>query len=43
MGRKSIAYIMTKYVHPMIEKGDIRLTIPDRPKSKNQRYITVCK
>lgn len=43
MGRKSIAYIMTKYVHPMIEKGDIRLAIPDRPKSKNQRYITVCK
>ncbi len=43
MGRKSIAYIMTKYVHPMIERGDIRLAIPDRPKSKNQRYITVCK
>ena len=42
-GRKSIAYIMTKYVHPMIERGDIRLAIPDRPKSKNQRYITVCK
>ncbi len=40
-GRKSIAYIMTKYVHPMIERGDIRLTIPDRPRSKNQRYIAV--
>lgn len=38
-GRMTIAYVMTKYIHPMIEDGRIRLTIPDKPKSKNQMYI----
>lgn len=38
-GRMTIAYVMTKYVHPMIEDGRIRLTIPDKPKSKKQMYV----
>lgn len=38
-GRMTIAYVMTKYIHPMIADGRIRLTIPDKPKSKNQMYI----
>lgn len=42
-GRMSIAYVMTKYVHPLIEEGRIGLAIPDKPKSKNQRYFTVNK
>ncbi len=38
-GRMTIAYVMTKYVHPMIEDGRLRLTIPDKPKSKKQMYV----
>lgn len=39
-GELTIAYVMSKLVHPLIEKGIIFLTMPDRPKSKNQRYVT---
>lgn len=37
----TIPYLMNKYVHPMIEKGKPGLTIPDAPKSKNQKYYTL--
>lgn len=39
-GKMTIAYVMSKYVHPLIENGALRLTIPDKPKSKKQRYVT---
>jgi ATP-dependent DNA helicase RecG len=39
-GRITIAYLMNKYVHPMIKQGTIGLTVPNAPKSKNQRYYT---
>lgn len=38
-GRKTIAYVMAKYIHPLIKNGKIKLTIPDKPKSKNQKYV----
>ncbi|MGN1087300.1 MAG: ATP-binding protein [Porcipelethomonas sp.] len=38
-GRMTIAYVMKKYIHPMIEKGLLKMTIPDKPKSKNQKYV----
>lgn len=38
-GRMTIAYVMTKYIHPMIEDGRIRLTLPEKPKSKKQMYV----
>lgn len=42
-GKMTIAYVMTKYIHPLIASGAIRLTIPDKPKSKKQRYVAVDK
>lgn len=33
------AYLMAKYVAPMIEKGLLKYTIPEKPKSKNQRFV----
>lgn len=42
-GKMTIAYVMTKYIHPLIANGAIRLTIPDKPKSKKQRYVAADK
>ncbi len=39
-GKYTIAYIMAKFIHPMIDTGKLKLTIPNKPKSKNQKYYT---
>ncbi len=38
-GRMTITYVMSKYIHPMIDDGLLKRTIPDKPKSKNQKYV----
>ena len=39
-GRMTIAYVMSKFIHPLVSAGKLKLTIPDKPKSKHQRYMT---
>lgn len=34
-------YIVTKYLKPMLDKGLLAMTVPEKPKSKFQRYYTV--
>jgi ATP-dependent DNA helicase RecG len=34
------SYFNKKYLYPLIERGDIVLTIPDKPNSKNQKYVS---
>ena len=31
----------THYIRPLIEQGSLAMTIPDKPKSQNQKYITI--
>ena len=32
-------YTMAKIVQPLIESGEFIMTMPDKPKSVNQRYV----
>ncbi len=34
-------YVMKEIVSPLIETGQLKMTIPDKPKSKNQRFVSV--
>ena len=39
LGIKSKETLRNSYLNPAIENGLIRMTLPDKPKSKNQRYF----
>lgn len=36
---KSKNYVMSKIVNPLVKGGKLRMTIPDKPKSLNQRFV----
>lgn len=38
-GLKNRAHFTSAYLKPMLQAGQIKMTIPDKPSSKNQRYI----
>ena len=41
LGIKTLFYVMEKYIQPLIDKGLLKMTIPDKPKSKNQKFFTI--
>ncbi len=36
---EAVSYMMTRYVQPLIDEGKLKMTIPEKPKSKYQKYV----
>lgn len=41
LGIKTVFYVMQHYVKPLLDEKKLDMTIPEKPKSKNQKYFTV--
>lgn len=41
MGLRSVGYAAAKYISPMVKKGELGMTLPEKPKSRNQKYYTL--
>ena len=41
LGLSSVTYAISRYVEPLIKEGIIEMTIPGKPSSSNQRFVTV--
>lgn len=41
LGLKSKETLRKNYIHPAIDSGLIRMTLPDKPNSRNQRYVKI--
>ena len=39
LGIDTVFYVMKHYVQPLIKAGDLEMTMPDRPKSRYQKYV----
>lgn len=40
VGITTIYYVTQNYINPLLEVGKLKMTIPDRPRSKNQKYYS---
>ena len=41
LGVKTVFYAMQHYVQPLLAAEKLAMTIPEKPKSRNQKYYTV--
>lgn len=40
LGIKTIYYMMAHYVNPLLETGQLKMIMPEKPRSKNQKYYS---
>ncbi|MCD8294425.1 MAG: DNA helicase [Clostridia bacterium] len=40
LGIETSSYVSRKYIKPLLDSGKLSETLPETPKSKNQRYVT---
>ena len=40
LGVGTVFYAVQHYVKPLVDKGRLAMTIPDKPRSRNQKYYT---
>ena len=40
-GHKNTKNFTNRYLRPLLDAGSLKMTLPDNPKRKNQKYITV--
>jgi ATP-dependent DNA helicase RecG len=40
LGIDSQYYLVRKYLKPLLKSGKLQMTLPDKPQSKFQRYIS---
>lgn len=39
LGVKTVFYVMSRYIRPLLDSGELLMTMPEKPKSKLQRYV----
>ena len=40
LGLSTVFYAMQQYVQPLLTSGELIMTIPDKPKSRNQKFVS---
>lgn len=40
VGVKTVFYVTKRYIQPLLQNGKLKMTIPEKPKSRNQRYVS---
>ena len=40
LGINTVFYVMKQYIQPLVESGELLLTLPDKPRSRNQQFVS---